>query len=62
MRPFLVVLGGYVVLVHEAAESGYWAETPDRPGCVSQGNSLEEVLRNMAEAREAVGEGATWTR
>ena len=40
------------VIVHEAEEGGYWAEVPAIPGCVSQGNSLEEVRRNIHEAIE----------
>ena len=38
------------VVVHEAEEGGYWAEVPAVPGCVSQGDSLEELRRNIHEA------------
>ena len=38
------------VIVHEAAEGGYWAEVPALPGCVTQGESFEEVMANMQEA------------
>jgi predicted RNase H-like HicB family nuclease len=32
-------------------EDGYWvAECPSLPGCVSQGRSKEEALRNVKEA------------
>ena len=41
------------VIVHEAEEGGYWAEVPALPGCASQGESFEEVLRNIHEAVEA---------
>ena len=40
------------VVVHAAEEGGFWAEVPPLPGCVSQGENLDETLAN---AREAVG-------
>lgn len=40
------------VIVHEAEEGGFWAEAPALPGCVSQGETLEEVMANMREAAE----------
>ncbi len=40
------------VLVHEAEEGGYWAEVPAVPGCVTQGDSFEELLTNLYEAIE----------
>jgi predicted RNase H-like HicB family nuclease len=30
------------VIIHEAAEGGYWAEVPAFPGCFSQGEIREE--------------------
>jgi predicted RNase H-like HicB family nuclease len=34
-------------------EDGYWvAECPSLPGCVSQGRSREEAIRNIKEAIE----------
>ena len=44
----------YTVTVHPAEEGGYWAEVFQLPGCVSQGETLEEVGRNIREAIEAV--------
>lgn len=41
------------VVVHEAEEGGYWAEVPALPGCVSQGDSMEEITSNIKEAIEA---------
>jgi predicted RNase H-like HicB family nuclease len=41
------------VLVHDAEEGGYWAEAPEFPGCVSQGETLDELERNIREAIEA---------
>jgi predicted RNase H-like HicB family nuclease len=40
------------VVVHEAEEGGYWAEVPAIPGCASQGETLEELLKNIEEAIE----------
>jgi predicted RNase H-like HicB family nuclease len=40
------------VIVHEAQEGGYWAEAPAIPGCATQGENMEELLRNLHEAIE----------
>ena len=40
------------VVVHEAEEGGYRAEVPAIPGCATQGESMEELLRNVREAIE----------
>lgn len=39
-----------IVLVHEGEDSGYWAEAPDYPGCVTQGETLDEIRVNIREA------------
>ena len=39
-------------VIHEAEEGGYWAEVPALPGCVTQGDSMEEVTANLREAIE----------
>ena len=36
------------VVVHEAEEGGFWAEVPALPGCVSQGETMDELLANTA--------------
>lgn len=41
------------VIVHEAEEGGYWTEVPAIPGCATQGDSLEELMKNVREAVEA---------
>ena len=41
------------VVIHEAEEGGYWAEVPSIPGCVTQGEQFEELLKNIYEAVEA---------
>ncbi len=40
------------VLIHPAEEGGFWAEAPALPGCVSEGETLEETLANLREAAE----------
>lgn len=40
------------VIVHEAEEGGYWAEALAIPGCVTQGETFEELLANLYEAVE----------
>ena len=39
-------------IVHEAEEGGFWAEVPALPGCLTQGESLEELKTNLREAIE----------
>jgi predicted RNase H-like HicB family nuclease len=40
------------VIVHEAAEGGFWAEVPAIPGCATQGENFEDLLKNLYEAVE----------
>jgi predicted RNase H-like HicB family nuclease len=40
------------IVVHEDEESGYWAEVPAIPGCASQGETMDELLKNVQEAIE----------
>ena len=40
------------VILHEAAEGGYWASVPSLPGCVSEGEGRDETLANIREAIE----------
>jgi predicted RNase H-like HicB family nuclease len=40
------------IVVHEAEEGGYWAEVPSIPGCATQGDTFEELLKNLYEAIE----------
>ncbi|MCK4406857.1 MAG: type II toxin-antitoxin system HicB family antitoxin [Bacteroidales bacterium] len=39
-------------IIHEAKEGGYWAEVPSIPGCATQGDTFEELLKNIYEAVE----------
>ncbi len=47
----------YTVIIHGAEEGGYWTEVPALPGCFSQGESVDEALRNIREAIELHVEG-----
>lgn len=38
------------IVMHNAEEGGYWAEIPALPSCVSEGDTLEEVRRNIVDA------------
>jgi predicted RNase H-like HicB family nuclease len=37
-------------IIHKAEEGGYWAEVPVFPGCVTQGETFDEVTDNLREA------------
>ncbi len=39
-------------IIHEAEEGGFWAEVPALSGCVTQGETEEEVTSNLREAVE----------
>jgi predicted RNase H-like HicB family nuclease len=40
------------VVVHEVEEGGFWAEVPAIPGCATQGETMDELFRNLNEAIE----------
>ena len=40
------------VVIHDAEEGGFWAEVPAIPGCATQGETFEELLKNLYEAIE----------
>ncbi len=42
----------YPVTVYPDADGGYVAEIKDLPGCLTQGETLEETMTNINEARE----------
>ena len=46
--------GKVTAVIHETEsdEEGYWAEIPAMPGCVSEGDTLEEMKANIREAAE----------
>ena len=39
-------------IIHPAEEGGYWAEVPALPGCITEGDTMEEVLINLKDAIE----------
>ncbi len=39
-------------IIHEADEGGFWAEVPSIPGCATQGETFDELLKNIYEAVE----------
>jgi predicted RNase H-like HicB family nuclease len=43
----------YTILIHRAEEGGFWSEVPALSGCYSQGETIDETLRNTKEAIEA---------
>jgi antitoxin HicB len=42
----------YAVSIEEAPEGGYFIQIKDLPGCMSQGETIEEALENIEEARQ----------
>ena len=43
----------YTIKLHpDAKQGGYWVTVPALPGCYSQGDTLEEAIRNAREAIE----------
>ena len=41
-----------IVIEREAEDEGYFAYTPNVPGCFSNGKTIEETKRNIREAIE----------
>lgn len=37
-------------IIHPAEEGGYWAEVPALPGCITEGDTMEEVVANLKDA------------
>lgn len=37
-------------IIHPAEEGGYWAEAPALPGCIPEGDTMEEVMANLKDA------------
>ena len=40
------------VIIHEAEEGGYWAEVPAIPGCMTQGETMKDLIENLYDAIE----------
>ena len=43
----------YPITIYRAEEGGYVGEIEDLPGCITEGESLEEVTQRIEEARKA---------
>lgn len=39
-------------IIHPAEAGGYWAEVPALPGCITEGDTWEEVRQNLQDAFE----------
>lgn len=39
-------------IIHPAEEGGYWAEVPALPGCITEGDTMEEVMANLKDSIE----------
>lgn len=39
-------------IVHSAEEGGYWAEVLALPGCITEGDTIEELQDNLKDAIE----------
>lgn len=38
------------VIIYEAEEGGYSAKVPAIPGCITEGDTFEELLQNLYDA------------
>jgi predicted RNase H-like HicB family nuclease len=43
---------GYTVILEQEQDGGYVAFVPTLPGCITQGDTRDEVIRNIREAME----------
>jgi predicted RNase H-like HicB family nuclease len=43
----------YVIILHpDTDDGGYWVECPELPGCLSQGDTVEEAIEMIKDAIE----------
>jgi predicted RNase H-like HicB family nuclease len=40
------------VIIHKAEEGGFWAEVPSIPGCMTQGETMPDLMLNLSDAVE----------
>ena len=50
------------VIIHEADEGGLCAEVPAIPGCMTQGETIKELIENLCDAVEGCLRLSTWPR
>ena len=48
----------YFMFVHKGDKFGFWCEFPDLPGCMTDGDDLEDLMKNAADALESWLEAA----
>ena len=37
-------------IIHPAEEGGYWVKVPTLPGCITEGDSMDEIINNLQDA------------
>ena len=37
-------------IIHPAEEGGFWAEVPALPGCITEGDNMDELINNLQDA------------
>ena len=47
------------IIVHEAEEGGFWAEVPAIPGCATEGETMDELLQNVATKAAAAAHASS---
>jgi len=57
--PKLTRVDHFPVIAHEDEKRGCWVECPALEGCYSQGDTIDEALRNIREAIELCLEDST---
>ena len=45
-----MTVGIFHAVPHAMEGGGYWAEIAEMPGCVAQGNTVEDLEANLAQA------------
>jgi hypothetical protein len=53
------------VLIHRGEDRGFWAKVPSPPGCLTEGDTVEETLRNIRSVKRDHGSARprrTWRR
>lgn len=48
--PTLEMKKTYAVIIEKAPEGGYIASVPALPGCMSQGENIDQALKNIEDA------------
>jgi predicted RNase H-like HicB family nuclease len=41
-------------MIYPAEEGGFWAEIPALPGCITEGDTREELMANLRGALEGI--------